>query len=96
MASCIICGNKVPPDRHKYCSDECMEQAKNIIRSKERWKVYVKKLREKSSFTLDDYGKLCKERDRRGLPRISYGKLQTRLYFAKERRLGRNENALVS
>lgn len=96
MATCLICGNEIPAGRHKYCSAECLGQAKYDQQEKEKWNAYVKKLREKSSFTLDDYGKLCKERDRRGLPRISYGKLQTRLYFAKERRLGKNESTLVS
>lgn len=85
MAECLTCGRKLNGQQRKYCSKQCANIALNEIHAKSKYRKFVLNSRSNSSFTLDDYGKWCRERDRQGLPWVSYGKLQTKRYFEKQK-----------
>lgn len=78
---CEICGCRLTGTKRKYCSKACYE----IAKKRKSWDEFVMRSRAKSSFTIDDYFKLCEERKKLGLPRISYGKAQAKRYFEREK-----------
>lgn len=79
--TCLVCGSELPPKRFKYCSKQCGNSA---FHERQRIKRREEKLKERSK-SIDEYAKWNAQRQREGLPHISYGKFQGNKYLEKKR-----------
>lgn len=77
--TCLVCGSELPPKRMKYCSKQCGNSA---FHERQKIKRREEKLKERSK-PIEEYAEWSAQRQREGLPHISYGKYQAERFKEK-------------